>query len=237
MVLTYSGKSAPSAQAIADEGGFNLNRGSTGLINWGRAGTNTVLNPNISKTTNKRIMRQLFREHGVPMPKLLELGGLRDWFVPTHFMYPMVGRPDRHTRGRGFWLINNQRDWDRALRGTRRKKAATHFMEYIDAPHEYRVHVFRGKSIRISEKAQGTTGATAHGNYTTIKPTGNIRHVRKAAKQAVAAVGLDFGCVDVLADDENCWVLEVNAAPGLGGSMPRLYADTFNKWYRENYAG
>lgn len=222
MILTYSGRSAPSARLIADEGGFQLNRGSRGDINWGRANADTKLNPDISKVTNKRKMRELFREHDVPMPKLMEAHG--DW------TFPVIGRPDQHTRGRGFWKCENYAQVQRAMRGTRRKKAATHFMEYIEAPREYRVHIFLGKSIRISEKAH-----TAFHEYTTVKPQHEVKHVRKAAKQALEAVGLDFGCVDILADDTNAWVLEVNSAPGVGGSMPRVYSETFKRWERGEF--
>lgn len=222
MILTYSGRSAPSARKIANEGGFQLNRGSRGDINFGRANANTKLNPDISNVTNKRKMRELFREHGVPMPKLMEAHG--DW------TFPVIGRPDQHTRGRGFWKCENYAQVQRAMRGTRKKKAATHFMEYIEAPREYRVHIFLGKSIRISEKAH-----TAFHEYTTVKPQHNVKHVRKAAKQAVKAVGLDFGCVDILADDNNAWVLEVNSAPGVGGSMPRVYSETFKRWERGEF--
>lgn len=227
MLIAYSGRSAPSTQAIADEDkDIRLIRSSErpSLVNWGRAWANSELNPDISNTTNKRVMRELFRDNGVPMPELWDVGD-------SSWQYPIVGRPDRHTKGRGFWLIRNDRDLNRALRGTRRKKAATHFMEYIDAPHEYRVHIFKGKSIRISEKLMGSTGSTAHGNYTTIKPTVPVKQARKAAKQAVAALGLDFGCVDVLVEDDGKpYVLEVNAAPALGGSLPRLYAEVFKEY-------
>lgn len=230
MRLCYARCSEPSALDIAeayrDRQEIELVRSSRGDINWGRQSANTMLNPDISNVTNKRRMRELFKEHDVPMPELVSA---EDAFWEAQNRV-LVGRPDKHTKGRGFWLCNTPYDVRRALRGTRRKRAATHFMEYIDAPHEYRVHVFKGKSIRISEKLFGSTGATARGNYTTIKPTGEIKHVRKAAKRAVAAVGLDFGAVDILADDENCWVLEVNAAPALGGTMPQLYADVFRRW-------
>lgn len=225
MILTYSGRSAPSANSIADQSDdIMLNRGSRGDINWGRSCADTELNSDISNVTNKRRMRELFKEHGVPMPKLLT-GGMAE--------LPIVGRPDRHTKGRGFWLCKTRADVWKALRGTRRKKAATHFMEYIDAPREYRVHIFLGRSIRISEKVfyvDPFTGVKDKSTYYTGKPKHNVDHVRKAAKQAVKAVGLDFGAVDVLASDSEAWVLEVNAAPGLGGSMPQLYADTFLAW-------
>jgi glutathione synthase/RimK-type ligase-like ATP-grasp enzyme len=227
MILTYSGRSAPSAHAIALQGGIQLNRGNVGDINWGRAQANTKLNPDISNVTNKRRMRELFKEHGVPMPRLasMSLNRFNNQMMPvTGDFWPLVGRPDVHSRGRGFWLCRNINDVHKALAGTRKKKAATHFMEFIDAPREYRVHIFKGKSIRISQKDFYEDG------YVTIRPQHNVKHIRKAAKQAVEAVGLDFGAVDILADDDQCWVLEVNAAPGLGGSMPQLYADTFKRW-------
>jgi D-alanine-D-alanine ligase-like ATP-grasp enzyme len=110
------------------------------------------------------------------------------------------------------------------------RKAATHFMEFVEAEREYRVHIFNGKSIRISEK--GFTDDRKK-DYITRKPTHDVRTVRQAAKRAVSAVGLDFGAVDILARGEanqEVFVLEVNSAPGLGGSMPELYARTFIKW-------
>lgn len=222
MLIGYSGKSSPTAHEIATQSDeIEPVRSSRCDINWGRSdASNARLNPDISKTTNKRIMRQLFKEYDVPMPYLYE---------QTPFVYPVVGRPDVHTRGRGFWKCNNILDVKKALKGTRKKKAATHFMEYIEAPREYRVHIFQGKSIRISEKSFGETGLTAHGNYITRKPQHNVNHVRAAAKKAVEAVGLDFGAVDILANDTDCWVLEVNSAPSLGGSLPKVYAQKFKE--------
>lgn len=228
MIITYSGKSRPSAIAIAKEDEtIRLNRGPTGFVNWGRYRANTKLNPDISKTTNKRVMRVLFQENGVPMPKLYVLEG-------ADLQFPCVGRPDRHTKGRGFWKCNNMDDVRKALRGTRKKRAATHFMEYVESDREYRVHIFNGKSIRISEKRFDDDTKK---NYTTAKP-GDVplSKVRNAAKAAVSAVGLDFGAVDILARgdrNDEVFVLEVNAAPGLGGSMPKLYADTFLKYMEE----
>ena len=213
---------------IADEDDnlFTVRR-NDGDINWGRSRANTRLNPDISNVTNKRVMRTLFKRSGVPMPHLLSEESALATVLEGGIV---VGRPDRHSKGRGLWKCHNVTEVMRAMRGTRKKKAATHFMEFINAPYEYRVHIFMGKSIRISEKAHGLSGTTAHGDYITVKPTHNIKHVREAAKQAVKAVGLDFGAVDVLANETECWVLEVNAAPGLGGTMPALYARVFKQY-------
>jgi glutathione synthase/RimK-type ligase-like ATP-grasp enzyme len=229
MLIGYAGKTRPTALQIAVQSSdISAKRTKNCDINWGRSDAlSAKLNPDISKTTNKRIMRTLFWENEVPMPRL---------FTPSEAYTQalrgnkMVGRPDKHTKGRGFWLVDSEQKFTKALRGTRKKKAATHFMEYIEAPREYRVHIFNGKSIRISEKSFGESGQTAQGLYITRKPQHEVKHVRKAAKQAVKAVGLDFGAVDILANDTDCWVTEVNSAPGLGGSLPSLYAEKFKQW-------
>jgi D-alanine-D-alanine ligase-like ATP-grasp enzyme len=104
-------------------------------------------------------------------------------------------------------------------------------MEFVEGDREYRVHIFKGKSIRVSEKSFFNDDRGKR-DYVTVNHNTELSHVRKAAKKAVEALGLDFGAVDILATDDECWVLEVNAAPGLGGTMPRLYAETFLAWHR-----
>lgn len=230
LILRYSGKSAPSARLIADESDdIELVRhGRNGDVNWGRESANTILNPDITNATNKRVMRSLFKTHDVPMPDYYSVDEAKEMVELGH---TVVGRPDRHSKGRGFWKCSTVDDIERAVQGTRRKRAATHFMEFVESDREYRVHIFRGKSIRISEKSF-FNDVRGKRDYVTVKPQHRISHVRRAAKKAVAALELDFGAVDVLATDDECWVLEVNCAPGLGGSMPRLYAETFLAWQR-----
>lgn len=232
--IAYSGCSKPSALALAEAGEdvMLVRRSSPPVdINWGRNVANSELNPNINNSTNKRKMRELFKEHGVPMPKLWTEAEACEAYISGKTP-PLIGRPDRHTKGRGLWKINSITQLNRALLGRRRKRAATHFMEYIESDREYRVHIFKGKSIRISEK-----DFDSDGKYTTKKP-GNIhlRNIREAAKNAVQALDLDFGAVDILARGENnreVFVLEVNASPGLGGTMPQLYIETFRRWKEE----
>lgn len=238
LTIAYSGKSKPSALAIAAAANTDdysesamLYRSSSYpvLVNWGRNRADATLNPDISNVTNKKKMRQLFAENNVPMPKLYSA---EEAAVLANDGVKLVGRPDKHSKKRGFWLIKSLWDFRHATIGTRTKKAATHFMEHVEHDREYRVHIFKGKSIRISRKEY------ENGNkYTTAKPGDiKLKTVREAAKLAVSAVGLDFGAVDILArgdNNEEVFVLEVNAAPGLGGSTPRLYADTFKKWAAE----
>ena len=230
MKIVYAGFSAPSARLIAEQGeDIEAAREHQGDVNWGRNRAATTLNPDISNSTNKRVMRELFAQHDVPMPRLMTLDEAKEHVSSGGIV---IGRPDRHAKGRGFWKCSTPEQVDIAFTGSRRmpkKKPATHFMEFVDVTKEFRAHIFKGRSIRISEKAH-----TGFHEYTTIRPTIDVTHVRVAAKAALAAVGLDFAAVDILANETHTWVLEVNAAPGLGGSMPRVYADTFLNWKREN---
>ena len=94
MLLAYSGRSAIGAQSIASVSGGAIiaKRTNRGDINWGVANAQTVLNPDTSNATNKRVMRNLFARHDVPMPKLYS-------FTDMNWTFPCVGRPDSHMKG------------------------------------------------------------------------------------------------------------------------------------------
>ena len=233
ILLGYSKQSAPSAFKIAEasDGNITLTRTGPCDINWGRRrSASAKLNGDISLCVDKKAMRLIFADNGVPSPRLYPS---QDWAEDAVAEgVRLVGRPDFHTRGRGFWICETVDDVRLSARGRGRKRAATHWIEYIDpvrAPKEFRVHIFAGQSIRMSMKDH-----KEFHNYTTLKPPEGFpkRHVRRAAKAAISAVGLDFGVVDIMAseDQNEVWVLEVNAAPGLGGSNPKLWADTFISW-------
>jgi hypothetical protein len=103
---------------------------------------------------------------------------------------------------------------------------------------EYRVHSFLGKSIRAGKKVI-RDGVPTHpwvrswnGGWkisydgTTVKQ----RH-RDLAHQAVKALGLDFGAVDIgERADGSLVVLEVNRAPGLEGGTIDAYAKHIEGW-------
>ena len=63
-----------------------------------------------------------------------------------------------------------------------------------------------------------------------VEPDG----LRDAAVSACAALGLDFGAVDIIWNErENkCYVLEVNTAPGLQGTTLENYANAIAAWIK-----
>ena len=99
---------------------------------------------------------------------------------------------------------------------------------------EYRVHVFDGevilyqkKSRRVDEDGNVVTAEGAEADVRNLASnwvyrTGNLKRLERIetlAIDAVRALGLDFGAVDIIKDaDGNVFVLEVNTAPGISNT-------------------
>lgn len=207
-----------------------------------------VLNcPDMVRTSsNKRSARRTFRDAGVPIPKL--------FLAPEKIReadLPIVGRTSYHSKGRGFWYCQRPVDVQRAAR-----RGATHFLEFVSGAREYRVHTFAKTaalsepreqrepedyvSIKVSEKVWRGAGKENPLNpqrnhsfgWTFLGPQNRreeeIDVVRSAAKAAIAALGMDFGAVDVMYSirQKLPYVLEVNSTPSLADEQ----ADTCERY-------
>jgi hypothetical protein len=90
---------------------------------------------------------------------------------------------------------------------------------FIPSQDEYRVHVVNGRTIAVHRKVEGTNNE--------VRNTENGWEFRRVSRYpeavsgqgnaAIAAIGLDFGAVDILWDGSQAWVLETNTAPGIDG--------------------
>ena len=109
---------------------------------------------------------------------------------------------------------------------------------------EYRIHSFKGKSIRAGQKAPRVGFPSPHAwirsydagwfiNYEGFEST---QAMRELAASAVRALGLDFGAVDIgQKQDNSLIVLEVNRAPGSEGGTSNAYAATINRWIQGEF--
>lgn len=104
---------------------------------------------------------------------------------------------------------------------------------------EWRVHIFKGVITYVQKKIR-RNGYREDANYRE-----DIRNVHtgwvysnqfndvptdavlRSAYDAVAALGLDFGAVDIISRQDRAWVLEVNTAPGLTGTTLETYQHNF----------
>lgn len=243
----YGRKSRASGLALQEalqEAGYNGQD-----INYGLGYSQDALNKPqaLAMAVNKRVALETMLGDDVPVPDMyipLVSGRLQPYVEgQAEGVYPFIGRPDHHSKGRGFWMCRNYEDVQRALRGTRLKQPATHFLQFIEGAREFRVHVVRDgregleskyRTIKISEKI-GEIDVTANSvrnhdngivfNYTDISDR-TRRSLRKAARQACKSLALDFGAVDILFKDDKAYVLEVNTAPRLTDET----SDTLDKY-------
>jgi hypothetical protein len=108
---------------------------------------------------------------------------------------------------------------------------------------EYRLHMFRGKSIRAGKKVQRPTrpdGRTAPHAWIRSFDAGwviqydnfaSTKDQRALAAKALKALDLDFGAVDMgKKADGTLIVLEVNRAPGVEGGTVTAYAKHIVSW-------
>ncbi len=187
----------------------------------------------VRTSSNKKQARRTFAEVGVPAPRLFPRGA-----DVAELDLPVVGRTSYHKGGQGFWFCKTLGEVRRAVQA-----GATHFLEFVPNTREYRVHTFikpraleQGErswedyaSIKISEKVwQGKNKPDPNEpqknhefGWTFLGPQNRREEeldvVRHAAKQAIAALGMDFGAVDVMyrIKTKRPYVLEVNSTPSL----------------------
>ncbi len=115
------------------------------------------------------------------------------------------------------------------------------YTRYVPKSEEYRVHVFQGKVIHCQRKARNKEVADDQVNWQVrnhsngfifahvgvkIDPVGVM-----AAIDAVHALGLDFGAVDLIFNrlKNKYYVLEINTACGLEGTTLERYVQAFKE--------
>lgn len=115
------------------------------------------------------------------------------------------------------------------------------YTKYLGRREEYRVHVFSGAVIKTQRKALPHDRDQSEDNWQVrTHPNGWIyirqddeEQLSAVAIQAVAALGLDFGAVDICTkgrgDSRQVYVLEVNTAPGLEGQTLTAYIDAIQR--------
>lgn len=116
--------------------------------------------------------------------------------------------------------------------------SAKFYTKYFKAKYEFRVHVAFGEVIRVQQKKKlnqvphNAVRSYANGyRYSTNTSIVVPDCVRDVGIRAVAALGLDFGAVDILymESTNTCKVLEVNTAPGIEGDTVTAYYNAFVK--------
>lgn len=113
------------------------------------------------------------------------------------------------------------------------------YTKYVPKKEEWRIHVVRGDIIDFARKIRNPEVADADVNWKVRNHANGFIFAREVdppaedikaqALAAVEALGLDFGAVDVIwnQQQQRAYVLEVNTAPGLTGTTLERYTEAF----------
>lgn len=212
------------------------------VINWGASDClyDRCLNHSrsILNASNKLLSFQLLKasilldgEERVSIPEFWQHN--RD--IPED-KYPIVCRTvlNGHS-GRGIVIANTPDDL----------VSAPLYVRYIKKRDEYRVHVFQGDVIAVQQKKVRADHddpnyqirSHKNGFVFTRQGVNPDDSVLSEAINAVAALSLDFGAVDVIWNEhyQKAYVLEVNTAPGLEGETVRDYASAIQRYYNDRH--
>lgn len=178
--------------------------------------------------SNKLLSFRKFKEHSVATPEWTEdPTEACEWITPTQ---AVVARYllTSHS-GRGIKIITNENIHET-------HPIAKLYVKYKKKKHEYRVHVFQGDVIDVTQKKR-RAGFEGRDNQIRNHQNGwvycrdNITEpagIQSLALAACTALGLQSGAVDIIWNElENkCYVLEVNTAPGIEGTTCKKYTNS-----------
>lgn len=167
-----------------------------------------------------------FKEHGVSTPEWTTDSAVAASWVDDGKV--VVGRTLlRSHSGKGIVLF-----------GGDHSHVITHaklYTQYKKKKHEYRVHVFNGTVIDVTQKKR-KAGFENRDNQIRNHQNGWV-YCREAihvptgmeslALAACTALGLNAGAVDIIWNEkeDKCYVLEINTAPGIEGTTCKKYSN------------
>lgn len=207
-----------------------INWGNSTATNWRWANQDKNSYVNVQAASNKLNSFTIFKVKEIPTPEWTkERDEAQSWINDGHTV--IVRHVLNGHSGQGIEVVSEGELPHAPLYTKYKKKRA-----------EYRVHVFQGEVIDTCQKKKLTEANRAGAVNTFIRNHTNgwvfCRNdiVPNASREelaikAVAALGLDFGAVDIIyneAEDQH-YVLEVNTAPGLEGTTLVKYVEAVAK--------
>lgn len=218
------------------------------VINWGsstkpewwqrfvdRENTTIINHPDaVKRATNKITAFKVMSEAGVRVPEFTE--NMQEAFDWVNGDGPICCRTVINGHGaNGLKIITDIDNIDQL-------PVAKLYTRYIKKRHEYRVHVFSGNIIDVTQKKlrhdmdevpdyriRNYSGGWVYARDGVEPPA----DVLSQAQQAVTSLGLDFGAVDIGWNEhyQQAVVYEVNSAPGLVGTTLYRYAKIFHNTF------
>ncbi len=212
------------------------------IINWGnserRFNGEYINNPeNVVLASDKKSSYNVFKEKGVRVPPFTTDRAIaQEWLEANRLV--LARKLLRASEGRGIVLVGPKGN---EVTPVCELPNAPLYVKYIKKGQEYRVHVFDGRVIDVQQKRRNKSVDDADVNWQIRNHRNGWIFARSdvsppdavlaAALGATAALGLDFGAVDIGYNEAggNAYVYEVNTAPGLEGSTLTAYYEALVK--------
>lgn len=201
------------------------------VIRWGSTRPLTISGIELNKAesiklaSDKAKCRQFLAENNIPVPEL------------TEDKFPVIGRPAKHSRGKGFLYCTNKAEVEYA-----KSIGSKYFSQFYPKQNEYRIHIGSGRCLLMSIKEGNKSSYVWNHNsgftFRHLKRSvwlndSNLREMVRTAKKALKVIGLDFGGVDIMADAGDGFppfvLSEVNTSPALSPLAVSKYVKYFNE--------
>jgi glutathione synthase/RimK-type ligase-like ATP-grasp enzyme len=233
------------AQLLAKEGvkpWQGQGGGNNGVVCWGAGNPHAgphILNANCS-AFNKLTQLQKLTASGILTVPIV--GQVPSWMNGHNPIFPVLARKLNHVAGRDIILCRSPKGCRKAL-----VRGRAYFTQFIPSSTEYRVWVYRKRHLGTYEKflkypwKKKGVNRNYHNGYAFQLVGANAipRPAVDVAVRCIAALGLDFGAVDILlGNDKKFYVLEVNSAPGVEGEgrqAIQLLAHRIARWEQTGY--
>ena len=240
---------------LKDEGSRWEASGDDIVINWGRSSDHAVFGSParilnrpgaIGSASHKIKALQLFQA-AVDRGEVIKIPGhttARDtaynWLISGSDV--VVRTILQGHSGEGIQILTAKEDLDVIGRGDKEFPRAPLYTSYVRKNNEYRIHVMNGEVFFVQRKARKLDVPDADVNWKVRNLEGGFIYTNQGVEvndlaktyaiTAVAALGLDFGAVDIIETKMgNFFVLEVNTACGLAGTTLDKYVEAFKKHY------
>ena len=204
-------------------------------INWGASEMKptrgiVILNNvyPVINASNKLSTFQSFIENNIPCPdSTQDIEVAKSWIADGETV--VCRKLLRSHSGKGIVIANTIEEL----------VAAPLYVKYFKKSHEYRIHVFNGKVIDAVKKRK-RNGVTEYNKWVRVHGNGWVfcrndvvlsESLKTLAINAVKALGLDFGAVDIVSKTNGeAKVLEVNTAPALEGTTLVSYTNAIKEY-------
>jgi len=212
-----------------------INFGSSNSFNFQVGSQARVLNKPeaIRLAVNKLSSFQRLHSQGVSVPEFTTDINIAKSWIEGRYKVVIRNKLTGHS-GEGAVVVDN----------VDQLTQAPLYTKFIRNNTEYRVHVMNGECIDFIQKKRrsgfegGNSEIKSHSNGWVFCRNGVTidEDVKREAIKAVAALGLDFGAVDVVTQvkrgEKKVYVLEVNTAPAMEGTTLTKYTEGFKSYVR-----